>query len=393
MGKWADTGYISNNLEFYTEKFNQAFKAAYGQDYVVDPQSPQGILIARLAELYFNADMDGVEGFARLNPNTATGVYLDLMGAQRGIVRSQGTPEIINVIITCPTTNFTVFTIPKDAVFTTLDGGTSFVAPNAITVTMPEFSTSLNYTTNGNSQVVIGTKLNTVGLSQIQDIEITNVVAGQPRESDMEYRTRIRREYPAAANTIEYVENKLLDSRLVRAVGHNYNDQNFEQDGLQPFTTEWVAAPIEGANLDAFKQAVASIIVNNKVPSSGTDGNTTVETTDVFGSPKTVKFTIPEEVALQIKVTVSTPETTQFLNLENVSSIAATMAEYVKTLGIGDDVSFSRIMAPLTADTGFDVGQVVMTQKGTTNSHTNASFPIGRRQFATLQESDITIGV
>lgn len=402
MGKWTDQGFVTNNESFYVAELQKIFVECFGNDFLLDPTLPQGIFITRIAELLYNADMDGVEGFARLNINNASGVYLDVIGGLRNIPRSQGAPQKVGLRLTINTNNFIQFSIPQGQAFTSLDGSYTFLNDTTYTVTSANAENILfaSFTSLGDSGITIGTKLSTAGFSQITDIEVVSLTPGTEEESDIDYRTRLIRAIPVAVNTIEFVQNLLLADQSVRLVGHNYNDTAEEADSLPPYTTEWMVVPAETVNMedtavaDLWKLNIANIILNNKVPGAPTAGNTTVtNATDVFGTQKTVKFTIPTKVNLQITATLGTPEQTGRLDMLGLDNIRAKMVQYINSLDIGNDVSYSRLIAPLAADMGFDVLTFTITNKDTGVSLSNSNFPIGRREYASITMADISLGV
>lgn len=392
MGSWTNAGFEAKTLDYYKAAIQQVFVDAFGNDFLLDDALPQGVLIQELAELFYNADMDGIEAFSRLNINTASGIYLDLIGSMRGISRSQGTPQIATVALTIDPTNFMAFSIPEGQVFTATNGQT-FVTNQINTISSTQDQTLyLYFTSMGNSDVAVGDKMSTTGFSQITDIEVVYLANGTDEETDLEYRGRIINEAPTPNNTLQFVMNKILDLQTVKTVGVNYNDTDQTVDTLPAYCTEWMAVPKLDADLALFKSQVAKVIVDNKVPGSPTGGNTTVTTTDVFGSSKTVKFTIPSKIELVIAVTVTTPESTGVLDLSNATAIKEAIAAYINGLNIGDNVSFSRVMAPLTADGGFDVSSYVIKDKDNTTTITNGNYPIGTREYASITTADITIG-
>ena len=402
MGKWTGQGFVANNESFYVTELQKIFVECFGNDFLLDPTLPQGIFITRVAELLYNADMDGVEGFARLNINNASGVYLDIIGGLRNIPRSQGTPQKVGLRLTISTNNFIQFSIPQGQAFTSLDGSYTFLNDTTYTVTSANTENVLfaSFTSLGDSGISIGAKLSTDGFSQITDIEVVSLTPGSEEESDIDYRTRLIRAIPVAVNTIEYVQNLLLADPSVRLVGHNYNDTATTEDTLPPYTTEWMVVPESTVNMadatvaNLWKLNIANIILNNKVPGAPTAGNTTVtNATDVFGTQKTVKFTIPTKVNLQITATLGTPEQTGRLDMLGIDEIRAKMAQYINSLDIGNDVSYSRLIAPLAADKGFDVLTFTIKNKVTGTTLSNSNFPIGRREYASITMSDISLGV
>lgn len=436
MGKWTDAGFVAQTKSYYEQAVQDVFTAAYGTDFLLDPATPQGIIITRIAELLYNADMDGVEVFSRLNFNTASGIYLDIIGNFRGIPRGLGTPQVGTIQITCNPNNFMPFTIPQGQIFTTLDTGDNFEAISGATINGTTATIQVQYTSSGNSNASVGALMRTDGFAQIINIELMGLADGQEKESDLEYRTRLRQDYPSSNNTIEYIERQLRALQIVKTVGHEYNDTAETVDTIPPYCTEFMVVPVPTADMDTFKAEVATTILNNKVPGSPTAGNTTVEAVDIFGSTKTVKFTIPTQVELQINVQVGTPESTGYISLDGVGAVRLAIEAYINSLGIGDDVSYSRCMAPLTADPNFDVlsfkirvlpvapeweegttyktGDIVnymgtfyiSTEDDNTSNPTvygwelynegwveNQNFSIDRRQYATIDAKNIYIGV
>ena len=157
---------------------------------------------------------------------------------------------------------------------------------------------------------------------------------------------------------MEYVTNKIRALASVKAVGFLYNDTDTTVDTIPAYCTEWIVAPKAEVRADALgvmKADVASVIINSKVPGSPTYGNTSVVTQDVFGTQKTVNFTIAEEIPIEISVTVGTPEATGVFDLSGISEIKIAVGDYVNNLDIGKDVSYSRCIAPFAASEGFDV--------------------------------------
>lgn len=358
MGKWSDQGFVANPLSYYKSTIQQIFVDAFGDDFDLNDNLPQGVLIQRLAELFYGMDMDGVEAFSRLNLNTMGGLFLDVVGNLRGINRVLGAPQTGVITIQCRPENFVPFSLPEGTTFVVTETGDTFVSTAQKTFSTDTMNVEVTYTDNGNSSAIVGNTMTVEGYPQIQNIEIISLFDGTENESDISYRSRLQKEYPAATGTIEYVNNKLRSLTSVKAVGCLYNDTDTAIDIIPPYCTEWIVAPVDQVGADAlgvFEEDVASTIINNKVPGSPTFGNTSVSTQDVFGSTKTVNFTIAEEIPIEISVTVATPEATGVFDLGAVPEIKVAIENYVNGLEIGKDVSYSRCIAPFAVSTGFDV--------------------------------------
>lgn len=394
MGKWTDRGFEAQTLSSYKAQLQQAFKNAFGPDFLIDDALPQGVLIQELAEILYNADMDGIEALSRMNINTASGIYLDLIGGMRGIRRSAGTPQIATVEITCNSTNFTPFLIDAGTVFTVSGSGERFVLPVSHVVSSTTDILSLEYEQSGDSTSNVDDVMSVDNYAQITDIKITSLVPGAGREEDYLYRRRLTSEYPVSSGTVEFVQNKIFETGLVEDTGFDANDTaETTLSGIPPYCTEWMAVPKEGVSTNAFEQAVGSAIVNNKVPGMPTYGNTTVTVTDVFGQQKTVMFTVPVKKEVEISVQVGTPEGTGVLNLANVEDIKLSIKDYINSLRIGKDVSYTRCMKFLVNEDDFEVLSFKIRFKGDEDWILNNSLTIGNREYARIASADINIGI
>ena len=397
MGQWTDAGFVAHQKSEYKASIQNVFREAFGSDFALDDTLPQGVLIDRLAELFYAIDMDGVEAFARLNLNTLGGVMLDVVGNFRGITRVLGEPQTGVAQITCNSTNFTPFSIPAGTVFTTQSGDT-FETVNLVTVTaFTATNIDIRYTANGNSSAIVGDTMTVSGFPRITNIEIISLFNGTENESDLAYRRRIQLSYPAAMGTNEYIISKLYSLPTVESVDVLYNDtDSTDGNNVPAYSTEFLVAPkdnVTSAAMQVFKDAVGSVILNNKTPGAPTFGNTAVSVQDIFGTTKTVNFTIPTKVEVEIDVVVASPETTGRLDLSNEDTIKEAIVAYINGLAVGKDVSYARCIAPLATDPGFDIMTFRMRDKTSETWVSNANLVIGIRQYASIAKSDIHIGI
>ena len=389
MGVWTEQGFVAQSIEYYKEAITSVFKEAFGDDFAVDESLPQGVLINRLAELFYGMDMDGVEAFSRLNLNSMSGLFLDTIGNFRGIHRNLGSPQTGLAEVTCNPDIFTPFTLPQGTELVVTETGDTFVTVNQGGDTFDNTTGTIriSFTDNGNSSALINNTMTVEGFSQITNIKIVSLFNGTENESDVSYRNRLIKDYPAATNTIEYILNKIRAIPGVRSVGVLYNDSDTtDPDGVPPYSTEFMYAPIPDADNEDAKSIinaeVAEAIINNKVPGSPTYGTTSVTATDVFGQPKTVNFTVATPVIVHLYVQVGTPETTGILSLEDKDEITETIKEYINGLDISKDISFSRCMAPLTADTGFDVLDFAIRKEEGVVWYDKENVSIGNKEYA-----------
>lgn len=396
MGQWTDTGFIAKDAAFYKEQLQSVFQNAYGSDFnVTDETLPQNIIIQEIAELFANADADSIEVLAQLNPNTCSGIWLDLVGIIRGLPRDMGHSQKATVLITS-TGSGVPFSIPQGQEFTVYETGEIFVAESLSQVSSTSASVTLTFAASGNSGTQIGYHMNTTGLSAITSIEVTGLIAGSDAETDLEYRTRLNNSASVASGTLQFVMNQISLVQGVRSVGVEYNDLSTEQGGIPPYCTEFIVMPSTGvdeAALPQWKYDVATAILWNKVPGAPTHGNTTItNVVDPFGADKDVKFTIPDAINLEIEVSISTREEQPYLDMSQVGTITHNIAEYINNLGTGVDVSMSRIFQIILNNANFDISSLRMRQVGSGTWVSNANYPIDVRECAVIDENNIRIG-
>lgn len=389
MGKWSGTGYEAYTVGYYKEQLQNLFVEAFGSDFVLDDTLPQGVLIQRIAELLYNSDMDAVEVMSQLNLATASGIWLDFIGSFRGIARRAGSSQFCNIEITSNPAALP-YTIPADTEF--VSGGDTFKTQTQFIITTSPQTITVAYDGDGNSSVNIGDTMTCV-LSQITNVEALSLVDGEPAEDDADYRTRLRTTYSVANNTMDWVEMKIAESPFVKTTGYGYNDSGSTVNQRPPHTSEWMAVPVEGVATAAFNSVVGTIIVNNKVPSSATYGNTTVTVQDLYGNNKQVSFTVPDKINLEIRITVQTPDDTGVFDLSNVEEQKRKAATYVNSLRIGNDVSMSRVLANFCSDPGYTVTGYYIREVGDDNWVQNADFVIGDREYAAVELQNITVGL
>ena len=389
MGRWTTNGFEAYSLGHYKEGLQQLFVDAFGTDFKLDDTLPQGVLIQRIAELFYNADMDSIEVMSQLNPNTSSGVWLDYIGNLRGIPRKEGSSQVASVQVLSNPSSMP-YTIPAGTIF--LCGTDGFAtATNQVISSSPQ-TIVVTYTETGNSSASVGDTM-TCDLTQINDLLITSLADGEPTETDADYKARLSVTYSVANNTMNWVEAKIAESPLVKTTGFGYNDSNATVNNRPPHTSEWMAVPRPGVDAGVFSAAVGEIIVNNKVPSSETTGNTTVVVRDLYGDQKTVKFTIPTEVPVEIDITIETPDTTGVLDTSRVLSEKQAAVDYVNALNIGKNVSMSRVLSNFVTDTGYNVTGYKIRAVGGSTWTSNADFIINDREYASLSLENINVGL
>ena len=396
MGQWTNAGFIAQDVAYYKARLQAVFQNAYGSDFnVTDDTLPQNIIIQELAELFANADADSIEVLSQLNPNTCSGVWLDIVGLIRGLPRDTGHQQKATVLITSSGTGVP-FSIPQGQVFTVYETGETFVASTLTQISSTNASVTLEFASSGNSGTQIGYHMSTTDLPAITSIEVTGLITGSDRETDLEYRSRLNAAASVTEGTLQFVMNQISLTQGVRSVGVEYNDSAVEAGGIPPYCTEFIVMPdpsIDSAALVQWKADVAKAILWNKVPGAPTFGNTTVtDVVDPFGGNKTVNFTVPTGINLELEVAIATREEQPYLDLSQVGVITNNIVAYINNLGAGVDVSMSRLFQIILNNANFDINSLRMKAINGSVWVENANYPIDVRECAVIDAANIRIG-
>ena len=396
MGQWTNQGFVSHNISYYKDALQTVFTNAFGSDFnVTDETLPQNVIIQELAELFANADADGIEVLTQINPNTTSGVWLDMIGLIRGLPRNQGSSQKATVLVTSNGA-YVPYSIPAGQTFTVVETGETFTTDSLVQIGSTSTSVVLTFASSGNSVAQIGNHLQTTGISAITTMEITGFLAGTEAETDLEYRTRLQASAAVANNTLQFISNELSLLQSVRSVGVEYNDTAEEVAGIPAYCTEFIVMPTPDVNQDSlpeWKMNVARTILWNKVPGAPTSGNTEVTgVVDPYGTEKTVNFTIPTTKNIIIDMPVATREEQSYIDLSTIGEIKEAIAEYINNLGTGVDVSMSRIFEIALKNAAFDITELKIKAEGDASWRINQNYPIDIRECAQTTVENIKIG-
>lgn len=397
MGQWSNQGFVAGSVEDYKLQLQNVFTNAFGNDFIVDDDTlPQCILIQELAEMFANADADSIQVLAQLNINTMSGIWLDLVAMARGLTRTPGSPQIATVSVVSNPSRLP-FTIPANQEFVCNETGETFIAATSITVSAINSSIQLSYSSEGSSNVAVGNHFHTEGVPGIITMEVIGLSAARERETDADFRTRLRLTRPVFNPTIEHITSEIQALPDIRGVGCAYNDTDQTVGDLPAYSTEFLVAPTPNIDRSTdqytyWKDSVGKAILWNKVPGSPTYGTISVTLDDPFGTSKTVSFSVPDEVKLGIRLSVAVNEEVGVPDLDKVNIIKENIANYINTLQVGADVVYSKIMSIFMATSSMDVISVKFINLDTSAEYTNQNYIIGLREYASCAVEDIEVG-
>lgn len=279
------------------------FKAAFGQDFVTDPETPQGVLVTMLTQERDNTARAMAELANQINPAKAQGVFIDglfaLMGGQRFAathstipgVRVGGVPGTI---------------IQTGAIVVSDEGDQFRTTSTAILDSNGEYYLDVRAVEPGPIEVAPN-ELVTIAESVLGWETVSNVnatVVGRNEESDT--RARNRRRNILARNTTstnEAIISRLYDNPEIQSLSYreNYTPNTVTIDGvtLQPHSIYLCING--GVDVD-----IAQALLETKTVGAGYNGAQEVNIVDeLSGQTYTMQFDRPEVIDLFARVTVS----------------------------------------------------------------------------------------
>lgn len=379
MGKLTSQGYSTNTLSSWKQKIQQVFVDAFGNDFVMADDTPQGVFINRLSELFYNCDMDGLDAFLQLNVNTATGILLDYIAFLRGTKRKLGT----NQQLTCSfTASSTPVYLTANTKFTVLDTDYQYENTSATTIAVSPQSITLRAVEAGNQDVNIGDYLQSdIYIPNVTNIQVTAVVKGTDTEDDETLRRRLLLMTDDFLDTLGSTLSALLRLDGVMKVGFL---QHEDDPDVPTNSTEFMA-------VGGDEQDIAKTILEYKCPTSLTYGTTTVVVDNYYGRSRTVYFTRPTQQEIEVTATITKKEGQTTINVNNNDTIKQEVCDYVNKQDIGIDVSYTTIYGIFAKYNDFDIVSLEIGITGDTPASSNIT--IGAREYATCDVSDITITV
>lgn len=387
-----NTGVIVPDTADVKTQVQNEFKEALGQDLSLEDSTPQGRLIdaetiARKAVLTNNAQIAN-----QLNPNTASGVYLDAICAITGTTRNGAT---------------------RTQVLATVSGVPGTVIPagsQAKTSAGDLFSIVNNYTIPGNGSGntyfqaaetgPVACAINTLTqiVTAVPGWETINnpiaAVIGTDMESDSSLRLKRAQQIYKGESLLDAMTSALLQVPGVLSVfvDDNYTNGTKIVDGVNLDAHTIYVVVDGGSNAD-----IAQAIWKHKSLGCGYTGSESVVITGNFGQTYTVKFSRPTYKAIQVAVSVNAPNNANTTDV--VADVKAALVAWangevpgVDGLKLGVDVSPFEAASAITTQIPdlFVTSVEVAPTSGTLDTDT---IDIKVHEKATLADSDITVTV
>jgi len=321
--------------------FQSQFRAIYGADIVIDPDTQDGQLLGVYTEALDDTNNAAIAAFNSFRPGFAVGAGLSSIVKINGIARKIATSSTVTL-----TLGGTVGTTIANAYASdNLNLGSQWFIPGPITIPITGTVDIVAYCTRqGAIHAAPGTIINIdTPIPGWQTVTNANpAVLGIPIETDAELR---RRQQKSTANPAETVLSSIQGNLLALPTVNRarvYENATYLTD-VNGIPAHSIAAVVDGTD----SQAIATSISQTKPPGVPTYGNVTVTVIDQAGIPQTIHYfqMVVEEVYALIHI-----KAVQGYSDAIGQYAQASVSQYINNKEIGDDVLLGDIYSPANLD-------------------------------------------
>lgn len=388
---------VPDTSEIQTEVQNE-FKAVFGADLSVAPNTPQGLLItgevlSRTAVADNNATLAN-----QINPNLAGGIFLDAIMALTG---SQRTPASYTQVVG-NLTGVAGSIIPSGSQVRDTVHGELFQALTSVTLAVDGTGSVTFQAINAGAFTVAASTLTQIVTGVLGWETVTNpaiqIQIGAVTQSDESARLYRRNTLAAQGTSLaEAITSALYAVPGVTSLSFRENIATTTQviDGITMVGHSIYACVDGGSDVDVANALVAKksggAAYNNGASSSPVSYSLVVS---FSGQTMIIKFDRPDSIGILIRATVSVNSSLQ----NPVTVVKAAIMQYVNGLTngepgfvVGNSVSCFELAGAVNIYNPSIFVHNMETSLITPVSYSNAEIPIALWQKATVLESDISV--
>lgn len=350
----------------------QRYKEVYGQDIELDTRNADGVFINDLALIMNNICQTIRSLYIELNPNTATGIYLDRLCALANVTRKTATASTATLTLK-NNSNADILVADSNGNGTTLDVVT-FIDKAGTLWTSPAITIPANSSVNiiatcsekGQIEAPIGWIDKTVQNFAITVTQSAAAIVGKNTETDDDLRIRRTQSSGAEGTTVlQSLTGSLLEVNGIRDVKVYNNNTNAEQDTkssgvkIKPHSIA-VVVRVED-NIVIPDETIGQIIYDKLTPGISTTnyGTTTSGAKNIAITPIYVNASIvyltqniywlqAQPVAPKITIGLTVGQNTTFAEEDVKTQILSGVRQFINTLHIGTDLNAGLVYSAIT---------------------------------------------
>lgn len=315
--------------------FEEQFRAIYGEDIYIEPDSQDGQMLAIFAAAVDAANAMALQVYNAFSPSSARGVGLSSVVKINGIKRLVASYSTVDLLITGQAGTTITNGIAQDA------SGAQWLLPASVTIPVDgDITVTATAKELGAVAAASGT-VTTIGTPTRGWQTVTNptaAVAGAPVELDATLRRRqtVSTALPSRTVFEGTIGAVASISGVTRWKGYENDTGSTDANGLPAHSISLV---VLGGDATAIAQAIA----DKKGPGAATYGTTSVDITDEFGVTRAIKFYRPTNAT--IKVAIAIAALAGFTTAIE-TAIKQACVDWINGLDIGEDVEFAEMYVP-----------------------------------------------
>lgn len=380
MGQLTNKGYVGERLDSILADLDQGFRAIYGNDIDLAPDSPDGQMLGLIAQIRADLEELGEVTYRALDPDHASGAWLEQRVAYAGLTRRQARYSYLRG---AALTGRAGTLIPAGSVLRDINRGRWLLVADTTLGADGSARADLRsellgaFNLPANSALAIETLV--LGWDTATSLAAAEV--GAEEETDPELRARFYRSRARPAqNSLDGLVAALLQLADVRqVVGLENTGSTPDADGVPGHSLNLI---VDGGE----EQAIAQAIFLRKPAGTGLMGQQSRTVVDGQGVNRLVRFDRPAMV--DCKAFVQLRRDAEFTAID-VAAIKAQLAQL--DFRIGQDVQLSRLYSPINTVQGFWVEQLKIGRRGGALAADN--IVVGVRERARFAQADIEVVV
>lgn len=359
------------------------FRAIYGEDLYLDPDSQDGQLTAIIAEALLDAYALAASVYNAYAPTSAQGVSLSRQVAINGLARQPATHSTVDLRLVGA-----VGTVLQGAVAAD-DQDRKWLIPDTAIPLAGEITVTAVAELPGDIRAGAGEigKIATPILGWHSATNPDAALPGSLAETDAALRRRQAQSTALPSRTVfDGTLGAVASLAGVTRLRGYENDTGDEDDNGTPAHS--ICVVVEGGD----NQAIAEAIAAKKGPGCGTHGDVGVLVSDRYGVPITIRFQRRVAVPLRLKVTLK--PRAGYLATIGQAALDAIMAA-VNGLGIGDDVLVYELYAAAKAVAGagrvFDVLSIELARDADDLAQANVAIAYDEAAAIDVADAELVI--
>jgi uncharacterized phage protein gp47/JayE len=330
-----DAGYHFADYPAFLTWLQNTYKAIYGEDSYLEPDSQDGQLLAILAQAFYDTAALGGSVYNSFSPVTAQGVGLSRNVKINGLARRIPTRSTADLTIVGQSGTVITNGVAIDILEQKWNLPVSVLIPD-------EGEIIVTATADEDGAIAAGAdSINRIFTPTLGWQTVNNeaeATPGAPVESDAEL--RLRQAVSTANPSLTVLEGTIGGVSNLTGVskvrGYENDTNSTDGDGIPAHSVSLV---VVGGDVEEIAQEIAL----HKTPGTGTYGTTSRTVYDSHGMPLDIKFYRPTDVTIKVQIVI---EVNESWSSDYEDLIKAAVADVINANQIGNTVLITKLFAP-----------------------------------------------